>query len=295
MKKKSKPLFEFQKRFRTEEDCLDAIMDIRWPKGFQCPECGHKSGYKLSSRRAIECADCRSQISITADTIFHKTRIPLLNWFWMIFLAAQDKGGVSALRITRQFGMHYSTVWHIMHKIRTAMAARDNEVIKLTGLIELDEGFFGRKKPKCQVLVMIESKDGQSGNLVMKRIMSTTASQPEIRRVVEEHVDTRFRQNFVTDCAGAHNVLAKMGHKFEAHKSTPESAAEKLPWVHRAISLAKRFLLGTYHGVKRKHLQNYLDEFCYRWNRRFKESQLYESLINACVLAHPVFYPALTR
>ena len=213
----------------------------------------------------------------------------------MIFLVAQDKGDVSALRLTKLLGMHYSTVWHILQKIRIAMSQRDDKVIRLSGLIELDEGFFGRKKPQSQVLVMIESKNGQSGNLVMKKIFGTMASQPEIKRVVEEHVDNRFRHRFVTDCAKAHNVLAQMGHKFEAHISTPTSAAEKLPWVHRAISLAKRFLLGTYHGIERKHLQNHLDEFCYRYNRRFKESHLYENLINACVMAFPISYPALTR
>jgi hypothetical protein len=81
----------------------------------------------------------------------------------------------------------------------------------------------------------------------MKRILGTMASQAEIKRVVEDHIDMRLRHKFVTDCAGAHNILAKMGHQFEPHKSTPISAAEKLPLAHRAISLAKRFLLGTYH------------------------------------------------
>lgn len=295
MKRKSQPLFEFQKKYKTESDCLKAIMERRWPEGFRCPKCNYRSGYKLHKRRVIECASCRHQISITAGTVFHKTRIPLLTWFWMIFLITQDKGGVSALRLSKMLGMHYSTVWHVLQKIRIAMSERDSKVIRLSGVIELDEGFFGRKKPQCQVLVMIESKDGRAGHLVMKRVLSTIVSQPEIKRVLEDHVDMRLRHKFVTDCAKGHNILAKMGHQFEPHKSTPISAAEHLPLVHRAISLAKRFLLGTYHGVRRKHLQNYLDEFCYRFNRRFKESQLYENLINACVIGFPISYPALTR
>jgi transposase-like protein len=286
MKRKSKLLFEFQEKYRTEDDCLNALMQMRWPKGFICPKCGHDDGYRLSRTRIIECAVCEHQTSITAGTIFHRTRIPLLNWFWMMFLVAQDKGGTSTLRIAKQLGMVYSTAWHIMHKIRQAMTKRDNEVVRLAGLIELDEGFFGRKKPQCQVLVMIESGNKQAGSLV---------SEPEIKRVIEAHVDNESQQHFVTDCAAAHNTLRKMGHKLETHLSTPESAARKLPWVHRAISLAKRFILGTYHGINRKHLQRYLDEFCYRFNRRFKESQLYESLLRACILAEPINYPALTR
>jgi hypothetical protein len=142
---------------------------------------------------------------------------------------------------------------------------------------------------------MVESNKGQSGNLVMQRIFGTIPNKYAIKNVVEEWTDARFRHKFITDGAAAHNILAKMGHQFESHISTPQSAAEKLPWVHRAISLAKRFLLGTYHGINRKHLQKYLDEFCYRYNRRFKENRIYESLINACVMGFPISYPALTR
>jgi hypothetical protein len=295
MKKKSASLFDFQKRYKTEADCEDAIVRLRWSEGFRCIKCNYRSGYRLSKRRAIECASCRHQISITAGTMFHKTRISLLTWFWMIFLVTQDKGGVSAWRLTKMLGMHYNTVWHILQKIRTAMSQRDSKVIKLSGLIELNEGFFGRKKLASQVLVMVESNEGKAGNLVMKRIFGTIANKYAIKNVVEDWVDTRFRHKFITDRASAHNILAKMGHQFESHISTPQSAAEKLPWVHRAISLAKRFLLGTFHGINRKHLQKYLDEFCYRYNRRFKENRMYESLINACVMGFPISYPALTR
>lgn len=295
MKKKSASLFDFQKQYKNETDCQNAIIRLRWPEGFRCIKCNYRSGYRLSKRRVIECASCRHQISITAGTMFHKTRIPLLTWFWMIFLVAQDKGGVSALRLAKLLGMHYSTVWHVLHKIRIAMSQRDNKVIRLSGLIELDEGFFGRKKLVSQVLVMVESNEGQAGRLVMKRIFGTMVNKYAVKNVVEECVDTRYRHKFVTDRAAAHNILAKLGHQFEAHVSTPASAATKLPWVHRAISLAKRFLLGTYHGIERKHLQKYLDEFCYRYNRRFKESRLYESVINACVMGFPISYPALTR
>lgn len=294
MKKKSTTLLDFQKRYQTEEDCLQAIMQMRWPKGFICSKCGHDDGYRLSRRRVVECAVCKHQASITAGTIFHRTRIPLLNWFWMIFQVAQDKGGTSASRLAKQLGMYHWTVWHMLHKIRKAMSSRDNKVTKLAGLIELDEGYFGGTKRKTQVLVMIESGEESSGSLVMEKIFGSMASEPEVKRVVESRVDNESQQHFVTDCAAAHNTLRKMGHKLETHLSTPESAAKNLPWVHRAISLAKRFVLGTYHGVSRKHLQKYLDEFCYRFNRRFKENQIHESLIRACILAAPINYPALS-
>jgi hypothetical protein len=214
----------------------------------------------------------------------------------MMFLVAHDKGGASALRLAKQLGMCYSTVWHVLHKIRQAMSKRDDNVIKLNGLIEMDGGFFGHYKRKAQFLVMIEVDNKRSGNIVMKKALGRTTCDPDVKKVVEAHVDNESQQYFVADLAGAHNVVQRMGHSLVKHKSTPESAAKRLPWVHRAISLAKRFLLGTYHGaVNRKYLQPYLDEFCYRFNRRLKESQLCESLLRACVLAPPTTYAALMR
>lgn len=296
MKTKRLSVFEFQKLYSTEDDCEQAIVRMRWPKGFICPKCDHDDGYRLKSKRAIQCAVCRSQISITAGTIFHNTKISLLKWFWMIFLVAHDKGGASALRLAKQLDMCYSTVWHILHKIRQAMSKRDEKVIRLARLIEMDEGFFGHYKRKAQFLVMIEAGNKKAGNLIMKKILGRSPDEPDTRKVVEAYVDNESQQYFVADNAGAHNVVKKMGHNLESHTSTPKLAAEKLPWVHLAISLAKRFLLGTYHGaVNRKHLQKYLDEFCYRFNRRIKENQLCESLMHACILAPPTTYAALMR
>jgi hypothetical protein len=294
MKKKNFSVFDFKKRYQSEEDCLQAIQKIRWPNGFICSRCGHDDGYRLHTRRVIECCVCKCQTSITAGTIFHKTKAPLLKWFWMIFLIAQDKGGGSALRLSKQLDMYFKTTWYMLHKIRRAMSRRDSKAIRLAGLIELDEGYFGGTHRKTQVLVAVERERKQAGYLVMKKIFGKMASEPEIKRVVKIRVDNTSQQYFITDCAAAHNTLTKLGHKLETHKSTPESAAKHLPLVHLAISLAKTFILGTYHGVSRKYLQNYLDEFCYRFNRRFKESELHESLIRACVHARPRKLPALT-
>jgi hypothetical protein len=288
VKRKSLSLFEFNKHYRTEKHCLRAIEKARWPNGFVCRKCGHGNGYKLRARqRVIECAVCKHQSSVTAGTIFHRTKISLLKWFWMIFLVAQDKGGVSALRLSKQLNINFKTAWHILHKIRKAMSRRDGKTIRLAGLIELDEGYFGGKHRKVQILVAIEKEHKKAGKLVMKKIFGKMASEPEIQRVVKAHVDNDSQQHFVTDCAKAHSTLRKMGHKLESYLSTPESAAKHLPLVHLAISLAKTFILGTYHGVSRKYMQNYLDEFCYRFNRRFRESTLCQSLIRACVLSRP--------
>jgi transposase-like protein len=143
---------------------------------------------------------------------------------------------------------------------------------------------------------MVEQEKDSAGSLVMKRIFGhRVASGPGIKKVVQDYVDNESQQHFVTDEAWAHNILkSQMDHNLQSYKSTPESAAKNLPWVHMAISLAKRFLLGTYHGVSRKHMQKYLDEYCFRFNRRHKEHQIHESLIRACILTPPISYAALT-
>jgi len=291
MKKKNFSVFDFNKSYKTDEDCLQAIQKMRWPHGFICSKCKHNRGYRLHGKRVIQCVACKHQTSITAGTIFHKTRIPLLKWFWMLFLVIQDKGGSSALKLSKQLDMHFKTVWNILHKIREAMSSRDNEVIKLDTLIQMDEAFFGGPKRKSQVLVLIEEEKGRSGYLVMKKIFGQkVASEPGIRKVIEAHVDNETQQHFISDCAWAHTTPRKMGHTIQFHKSTPESAVTDLGWLHIAVSLAKTFILGTYHGVSKKHLQRYLDEFCFRFNRRFKENSIHNSLIRACISAQPLPY-----
>lgn len=293
-------LLDFQERFRTEEDCLDQIVKMRWPKGFVCPVCGHDDGYRLNTRRAIQCSVCRSQTSITAGTIFHKTKVPLHYWFWMIYLVAEDKGGASASRVARQLGMHYDTVWHILHKIRMAMENRDERYM-LAGFIELDEGFFGRsetaKKPEkadnqAEVIVMIEvNEHGHPEHLSMKVVDAT--NRDSIRDFVGPKVEPN--QAFKTDGMQYHYVLKSMGHNLEAKVIPAWEQHIELPWVHKAISLAKRFLLGTYHGVSAAHLQRYLDEFCYRFNRRHRPGEIASRLLNACLLCPPRTYAAVSR
>ena len=314
-------LIAFKEAFSSEEHCLDYIEKLRWPNGFRCPNCEHDVGYRLTLRRLIQCAVCRHQTSATAGTIFHKTRIPLQNWFWIIFLVAQDKGGASASRLAAQLGMYYKTVWYVLHKIRHAMERRD-ERITLAGYIEMDEAIVGRqarkpgrprknpdeKSTKCpkvrklgqratdptrrktqtEVVVMVERENAHAGNLAMKVVHKTT--RDDLREVTEQRVDDD-KQWFKTDALQSHYVLKSMGHTLHALKlGNTQWSVEELPVVHRAISLLKRFLMGTYHGVSPLYLQSYLHEFCFRWNRRDKQQTIYDSLLKACALALPMSY-----
>ena len=315
---------EFQDRFRTETDCLETLRKLRWPQGFICPNCQHDDGYFLAERALMQCVNCRHQASVTAGTLFHGTKIPLRNWFWMIYMVAHDKGGASSSRIAQQLGMYQKTVWHILHKIREAMGNRDDS-ITLAGLIELDEALIGpearktgrrkkakegcaperhkgmrsrglapisgsKKKTQTEVLVMVEDDGFRAGNLVMKVL--DYSDRQDIREIVEHRVDPS--QYFKTDGWQPHFVLKSMGHNLQSKVcSNSPLAVEWLPHVHRAISLLKRFLLGTYHGVSARYLERYLQEFSFRFNRRHKQKNIWQSLLFACVSSLPVTYAEL--
>jgi transposase-like protein len=289
-------LLEFQRRFSTEASCQKALEGARWPNGFSCPHCGHGKASRITTRRLLQCSACHHQTSVTAGTIMHRTRTPLVKWFWAIWLVAQDKGGVSATRLSKQLEMGYRTAWTMLHKLRKAMAQRDARYT-LTGTIEMDDAFFGgpaKGKPgrgaknKSKVIVMVETKGDHAGFIAMKRVPSM---HWEYVHGAAEKIAPR--QEIHTDGLHAYSVLDQLGHDHQAQPVPPERAHIDLPWVHIAISNAKRFLLGTYHGVSHKYLQAYLDEFCYRFNRRAWEPTLTTRLLNACLVAKPVTFAEL--
>lgn len=312
-------LFEFQKQFPNEEACVRHLLKVRWPNGFQCPNCGHDDGKLLRGSKLIQCYVCRHQTSPTSGTLFHKTRTPLLIWFWMIYLLAQDKAGTCALKISKDLGMHYDTVWTLLHKIRQAMAKRD-ERLTLAGFLELDEAVIGpqarkpgrpttaeakvkprkkrlgrlgkgRRKTQSEAIVIVERENAHAGNVVMKVIERTTYA--DVKELVQQRVEPG--QWFKTDACWSHDSIRASGHRLTMEVMSGPKGCEELPVVHRVIALVKRWLIGRYHGVSERYLQCYLDEFCFRFNRRDKEHTLYQSLLRACILALPVQYAEVRR
>ena len=136
MKMAAISLLEWQKKFGTERACIKILTKVRWPQGFQCPACASEKSSFISTRKLYQCSNCRHQVSITADTLFHATKIPLVKWFWAIYLTASDKGGISALRLSKHIGVSWLTAWHILKKIRIAMAHRDS-IYRLENLMML--------------------------------------------------------------------------------------------------------------------------------------------------------------
>ena len=288
MKMPGVSLLEWQKRYGTEKSCTQTLIKVRWPEGFQCPVCGFMKAYYLESRKLYQCSHCRHQVSITADTLFHSTKVPLVKWFWAIYLMASDKRGISALRIAKHIGVSWITAQNMLRKIRKAMADRDS-IYRLENMIEFDDTLVGGKRAgkrgrgaegKRPVLVAVETREKGAGFVAMQAVDSV--SKVTVRQFLAKHL--KADQTVKTDALPALNAVSEtQNHRKKV--TPPEEAAVWLPLVHIMIGNMKTFINGTFHGVSSNCLQEYLDEFCYRFNRRFWEPELPLRLLNAC-LAH---------
>jgi len=291
MKMPEVSLLEWQKRYGTERACAKALEKVRWPDGFSCPRCGGGKAYFIAPRKVYQCSQCRHQVSITSDTLFHSTNLPLVKWFWAIYLIASDKGGISALRLSKQIGVSWPTARNMLKKIRTAMAHRDS-LYRLERLIELDDTYVGGKRPgkrgrgaagKKPVLVAVETRGQKVGFMAMEAV--ETVSKKTVREFLRHRLKTG--QMVRTDAFPALNSV-KETHVHQKKVTPAEEASNWLPRVHMMIGNMKKFLNGTFHGVSLIYLQEYLDEFCYRFNRRFWEPELPLRLLNACLTHAPV-------
>jgi len=283
--------WDWQQQFSNEKSCLEAIIQIRWPEGFTCPRCRHPKGWMLQTRRVIECSECHCQSTITAGTLFQGTNLPLVKWFWAIYWIASDKGSISALRLSKLINVSWITAHRMLRKFRMAMGDQ-NKLYKLKGVIELDDALIGGKRSgkrgrgaegKTAVLVACEHNNGKPGFVVMKAVDRITHSH--VKQFSQEVLETG--QTVHTDAFASLSILTEEHHHV-ARVTPPEMANEWLPWVHIVISNLKSFLLGTYHGISRRYVQEYLDEFCYRLNRRFWEDQLPNRLLGVCVKHGPI-------
>ena len=131
---------EFRTRFSTEESCRAELFRLRFPNGFVCPKCGCTEYYPVRGRNTFQCRACRRQTSVTAGTVMHRTHLPLTAWFWAIYLCATDKRGISAVQLSRTLNICYESAWYLLHRIRCAMAQRD-ENYALSGIVEMDDGY----------------------------------------------------------------------------------------------------------------------------------------------------------
>ncbi len=294
---------EFRSWFGTDADCLDYLDWLRWPAGFVCPECGHHGGWRVADGR-YKCASCGSRTSVTAGTLFDRRRTPLTVWFEACWLFASGKDGMSALSLQRSLEIgSYPTAWAMLHRLRSVLVRPGRD--RLTGTVEVDETYIGGEEPglrggrgrgkKALVGIAVEVTEPRGFGRCRMQILAD-ASAATLHPFVTAHVEPGTR--VITDGWQGYRGIEKLGYLHEprsqrAARARGEDIGGLLPGVHRIASLAKRWLLGTHQGsVDAAHLQSYLDEFVFRFNRRRSRSRgmLFYRVLELAVAHAPVRY-----
>lgn len=259
-----KAVFEFQKQFNTEESCLKFLIQSRWPEGFSCPKCENESYFSIKSRGLLQCKECNYQASVTAGTVMHHTKMPLTIWFQAAYLVTTHTPGMSALQFQRQVGISsYQTAFMMLHKLRAAMVRSGRD--RLSGTVEVDETYIGGERPgktgrgaenKVIVVGAVDIR-GKYANRIRLKVISDV-KQSTLGKFIRENVE---KGSIVkTDEWIGYNTIYKSGYR--------HITSLKLIHIHRVISNLKTWLIGTHHGVRKQHLQAYLNEFTFRFNRR---------------------------
>jgi transposase-like protein len=301
---------EFLDWFSDEAACLAYLERLRWPGGFVCPVCGVAEEPYRSSRARLMCRSCARQSTVTAGTIFDKTRTPLRVWLAAAWYLTNQKQGVSALGLQRVLGLgSYETAWTMLHRFRRAMVRPDRE--RLKGLVEVDETYLaltdreepiapaGRKNKTTKVLVAIAVEMHEPrgfGRIRLSRIAndSDACVVPFVQASVEPGAQVR------TDGSAAYRSLKDLGydHQRRVMLGSGTPAHVSMAGVHRVASLVKRWILGTHHGsVQPEHLDAYLDEFVFRFNRRASGSRglLFFRLLQQTVITDPYTYADVVK
>lgn len=292
---------EFETRFSTDDACRAYLMKLRWPNGFVCPRCGGLGGWP-TRRNLVVCAHCEYQASLTAGTIFQDTRKPLTLWFRAMWWVTTQKNGASALGLQRELGLKtYWTAWTWLHKLRRAMVRPGRD--RLDGTVEVDETYWGAPEKgvigrltyeKAIIIIAVEEDERGIGRIRLKRIadLNRTTLHGFIRDAVEPGSMVR------TDGLPAYRELVGYQHQTAVIRHSKAPGSEVLPLVHRVIALLKRWMLGTHQGaISAEHMDYYLDEFAFRFNRRKSSyrGKLFYRLAQQAVQVAPVPYRKLVR
>jgi transposase-like protein len=299
-------LLNFVAQYPDEASCRKEFKEYRDRIGVVCPHCGSKEHYWKKDREQYECKICRKRQTLRSNTVLHGSQLPFRYWFIAIHLLTSTKKSFSASELQRQLGhKRYEPIWGMLHKLRAIMGKRD-EQYSLSGVIELDEGFFSTETPnqdkdkplkrgrgsqkKSKVLVMAESqpvegkttkngKPRQVGHIKMMVINDLKAGT--ITSLVKDNVSEKSIID--SDDSTSYVKLKDIVKEHRPQVIPKDEIGKTLPWVHLAISNAKRMLLDIFHDIKPEYLQYYLNEFCYKFNRRYFGEDLFDRLMIASV------------
>lgn len=288
---------EFVEWFPDNESCLIYLEKLRWPNGFICPSCQKTAKPWYQTRARLVCSFCHHQTSVTTGTIFEKTRTPLTTWFETAWHMTTAKNGLSAKTMQRTLGTSYRTAWKMLHQYRIAMVRSERE--QLSGTVEVDEtlvggvdhkGKRGRGADKAIVVIAVELKEPKGFGRIRMRSIPDASGETLVPFICDS---VKTGSVIRTDGWSGYNQLKQKGYRHQpvVLSSISDPAHVSMPGVHRVASLLKRWILGTHQGsVNAEHLQSYLEEFTFRFNRRMSKSRglVFRRLMEQAVVTGPV-------
>lgn len=295
---------EFVEWFPDDEACLTYLEKLRWPNGFTCPACHISAKPWRQTRGRLVCSSCHHQASVISGTIFEKTRIPLTTWLETAWHMTTAKNGLSAKTVQRTLGTSYRTAWKMLHQYRIAMVRSERK--QLSGIVEIDEtlvggvkhgGKRGRGTSKAIVVIAVELKEPKGFGRVRMRHIPDASGEALVPFICDT---VRLGSVVQTDGWGGYNQVQKNGylHQPIILSSMSDPAHVSMPGVHRVASLLKRWILGTHQGsVSTEHLQSYVEEFTFRFNRRTSLSRglVFRRLLEQAVVTEPVIRAEITH
>jgi hypothetical protein len=280
-------LFEFQKKFPDNQSCMEHLANLKWPKGFVCEKCKHDKYCKGKLEQTRQCTSCGYQATPTSGTMFHKVKFPLLKAFYILYFMSTNKKGISSTELSRKLNLRQKTCWLFRKKVVQSM--KSSKQYPLTGSVEIDEMVVGQQeenvvgranKKKKLVIVGIEKK-GKGISRMYARVIPD-ASEESFKPFFVEHIHPQA--NIRTDGWSSYKTFKDKYPNLKQEKS--ENKGANFNDMHRVIMMFKAWLRGMHHSVM--HLQDYLNEYTYRFNRSFMKENIFDNLLNRAVAMKPI-------
>lgn len=293
---------QFLQAYGSETQCRQALFEARWPQGFRCPGCGHKSHCELKSRPLIQCNRCHRQTSLTTGTVMSHTKLPLTTWFLAMFLVTQSKNGLSAMELKRHLGVRYPTAWSLQQKLMQAMREAD-DARPLSGAVQIDDAYIGGERrggkrgrgaaAKTPFIAAVACS-GKCYPLRMRMTPVESFSYKSIRAWSRAHL--RSNTHVTSDGLWGFQAMAEVGTHRRILTGSGAVSVEtpELAWVNTMLGNVKNALRGTFHSIGKQHVGRYLGAFAWRFNRRNALDQMVNQLAKAVCHAPPLPYRVAT-
>lgn len=286
---RSLSLFEFQTRFPDEDKCREYLANLKWEKGYKCPKCGHEKHCAGINRYDRQCTSCNYLESPTAGTLFHKSKLPILKAFYIVYYVSTCKNGISSTELSRKLALRQKTCWLFKQKIMKGMES--SKSFPMEGKVDVDETYvgqqddqaIGRNEGKKKIMVVAIERKGKGVSRMYGRVIET-ASKKNLKKFMEDHInaDANVRTDGWTGYKGLETEFPKLV------KEKSEKKGKNFPQLHRSIMMFKAWLRGVHHSVH--YLQSYINEYTYRFNRHKMKEGIFENLMRRMISAPPCPY-----